>query len=442
LIFFKADVIYPLTINKLNYRIYYNMRNTPTLRAYQLDGVEQLARFLDRRGAAILADEPGLGKTAQVAEYIRRTKPKSTLIVCPASLRVNWETELHKWGAADALHYVRSYEFVAQRTVNDFPKFDLIVFDEAHYLKNPRAKRTHTCLDLRARRRLFLTGTPVVNRPMDLYPILKSIGLKMDRVTYGKKYCAGHLVTIRWKPRKQAWDFTGASNQEELNRQLRNSCMVRRTKAEVLSELPPKVRQVIELDYPSCESPELQAAVLRYFDGLRDAAENLPELQRVAFTELASVRLETARAKLPHIVSFVSDLMGEVDKLVIFAHHREIIDSLAEAWPGETVKLYGGMTDAQKDAAVRAFQNDAGTRIFVGQIQAAGTGLTLTAASTVVFAELDWVPGNITQAEDRCHRLGQRDTVRVIHLTARGSIDARMIQLLVDKQDNIDRIMQ
>jgi SWI/SNF-related matrix-associated actin-dependent regulator 1 of chromatin subfamily A len=218
--------------------------------------------------------------------------------------------------------------------------------------------------------------------------------------------------------------------------------MIRRTKDEVLSELPKKIRQVVELEYEPRESNDLKAAVLRYLDGLKAAAENLSELRGVAFTELAAARLDTARAKLPHAISFISDLLEESDKIVVFAYHREIIDDLAEAWPGETVKLYGGMTDAQKDGSVRSFQTDPKTRVFIGQLQAAGTGLTLTAASTVVFVELDWVPGNILQAEDRCHRLGQQDTVRVIHLAAKDSIDARMIKLLVEKQENIERIVR
>lgn len=419
------------------------MNTTFNLRAYQLEGVKQLVSFVEKRKAAILADEPGLGKTAQVAEYIRQTKPQKTLIVCPASLRVNWDIELRQWGAGDYFYTILSYDYVGKRKAKDFGAHDLIVFDEAHYLKNPSAKRTKTCLALQAEQRLFLTGTPVVNRPMDLYPILQSVGIKMDRTAFGKRYCNGHLVTIRWKPvRKQAWDFTGASNQDELNRALRNSCMVRRTKAEVLGELPAKVRQVIELEYDAYEPASLKAAVLRYLDGFQAAADNLEELRRVAFTELATARLDTAREKLPHVISFISDLLEETPKVVVFAHHREIIENLASAWPGETVKLYGGMTDAAKDANVRAFQNDPTVRVFVGQIQAAGTGITLTAASTVVFAELDWVPGNILQAEDRCHRLGQQDSVRVIHLAAKGSIDARMIQLLVAKQENIERIVR
>ena len=412
------------------------------LRPYQIEGVEKLIDLAGRRGGAILADEPGLGKTVQTAEFINRTKPDSVLIVCPASLRINWNQELDHWLNPDALCRVRilSYDAVSRGDAGD-DRCDLAVFDEAHYLKNPQAKRTKACLSLRAGTRLFLTGTPVVNRPMDLFPILKSLGLKLTRTDFGKRYCAGRLRQISWKPRKFAWDFSGASHQDELNAALRGHCMVRRTKSEVLSELPAKIRQVVELDIPGYDEPaSLKIAVARMFDGMASAADNLPELKRIAFDELASARLETARKKLPVVLEYLRDLLDEEDKVVVFAHHREIISSIATAFPG-AVSLVGGLSDGRKDAAVRAFQAG-GSPLFVGQIMAAGTGLTLTAARTILFAELDWVPGNVTQAEDRCHRIGQTLPVRVIHLVSAGSVDARMVRALVDKQSVIERIVK
>lgn len=412
------------------------------LRPYQIEGVEKLIGLAGRRGGAILADEPGLGKTIQTAEFINRTNPKSVLIVCPASLRVNWRKELDRWLNPDTLCRVRilSYESVSRGDAGD-DRYELAVFDEAHYLKNPQAKRTKACLALHAGIRLFLTGTPVVNRPMDLFPILKSLGLKLTRTDFGKRYCAGYLRQISWKPRKFAWDFSGASHQDELNATLRRHCMVRRTKAEVLSELPAKIRQIVELDIPGYrESESLRDAVTRMFDGMASAAENLPELRKIAFEELAAARLDIARQKLPVVLDFIRDLLEEEEKVVVFAHHREIISAIAAAVSG-SVELKGGMTDSQKDTAVRAFQ-EGSARLFVGQITAAGTGITLTVARTVLFAELDWVPGNVIQAEDRCHRIGQQLPVRVIHLVAKDSVDARMVHALVEKQENFERVMR
>lgn len=412
---------------------------TATLRNYQREGVERLIEITDRRGSAILADEPGLGKTIQVIEFINRLAIDTTLIVCPASLRVNWGKELDKW-LINTLQYVEvvSYEEVVNGRFK-LEHYGLVVFDEAHYLKNASAKRTKACLKISADRRLFLTGTPIVNRPMDAFPILQSCGMQLTKTEYGKRYCAGKLIPIRWKPvKKYAWDFSGASNTEELGRSLRRHLMVRRTKKEVLTEIPRKIRQVIEMDIELTESEVLRVAAERLFNGFSEAAANAGEVDPVAFADLSRARLELAQSKLPHVISFAKDLLEEEDKLVIFAYHREIIDAIAEQL-ANSVKLYGGMRDKEKNASVENFQNG-DARVFVGQITAAGTGLTLTAAHTMLFAEIDWVPGNIVQCEDRCHRFGQTEPVRIFHLTAAGSIDSRMIRTLVDKQKIIESI--
>jgi SWI/SNF-related matrix-associated actin-dependent regulator 1 of chromatin subfamily A len=410
------------------------------LRAYQKEGVKRLIEITQNRGAALLADEPGLGKTIQVIEFINQLALDTILIVCPASLRTNWNNELTEWLVNTLQHIeIVSYEAVVSGKPR-LDSYDLIVFDEAHYLKNSAAKRTKACLKLNAKRRLFLTGTPIVNRPMDAFPILQSCGMKLNKTEYGKRYCAGKLIPIRWKPvKKYAWDFSGASNTEELGRSLRRNIMVRRTKREVLSELPSKIRQVIELDIELPESEALTVAVDRMFKGFTEAAENIKGLKSIAFTELSKARLSVAQSKLAHTVSFAEDILEEEEKLVIFAYHREIVDAISDHFADRAVKLYGGMTDTQKNEAVDRFQNG-DAKVFVGQIAAAGTGLTLTAAHTMLFAELDWVPGNVIQCEDRCHRFGQTEPVRIFHITAAGSVDARMVKALVDKQKVIETV--
>ena len=412
------------------------------LRPYQIEGVERLLE-LTAPGrsvrAALLADEPGLGKTAQVAEYINRAKPASVLIVCPASLRLNWKYELDRWMTYQPSSLeIRSYGLIGELVENG-SIYDLVVFDEAHYLKNPDAKRTKNGLALKADVRLYLTGTPVVNRPMDLFPVLSTMGIRLNRVQFGMRYCNGHLASVRVRGGRvrKVWDFSGASHQEELGDSLRKHCMVRRTKREVLRDLPEKIRQIVELDIPDGESVELKEAVARMFDAMAKAASNLSEAKRLAFEELAKARLDIARNKLPYVISFIKDLLEEETKIVVFAYHREVVEQLRLAFDG--VMIYGGMTDAQKDASVRAFQQGP-VRVMVGQIVAAGTGLTFTAAHTVVFAELDWVPGNVIQAEDRCHRIGQDEPVRIFHLVAQGSVDARMVRALVRKQETVERM--
>jgi SWI/SNF-related matrix-associated actin-dependent regulator 1 of chromatin subfamily A len=412
----------------------------PGLRDYQRAA---LARMLGEpeRADWMLADEPGLGKTATALSWLKAIDALGVLVVCPASLRLNWRREAAQWwdGWEPALGWeVRSYEELV-RDVRKLAPVEAVVFDESHYLKNPAAARTKAAFQVRAARRLFLTGTPVVNRPMDLWPTLHFLGLAGSRVDYGRRFCDGHLRRVYAKGgARTVWDFSGASDLEGLAALLA-PVMIRRTKAEVLTELPPKTRQVVELS--------VSGARRTVSTGMREALETWEKwsgeqafapMPPALLTELARIRLEDGLAKLPAVVSYLRDVvLEEEEKAVVFAWHREVLERLAEELP-DAVLLYGGMSDGAKDAAVRGFQ-EGGARVFCGQIQAAGTGLTLTAARTVVFAELDWVPGNMTQAEDRCHRLGQRDAVRVIHLVAEG-IDARVARALVRKQGVLDAL--
>ena len=389
----------------------------------------------------LLADEPGLGKTATALSWLKATDALSILVVCPASLRLNWRREASMWWGdwEPALGWdVISYEEMV-RGVRKLTSVEAVVFDESHYLKNPAAARTKAAFQIQAARRLFLTGTPVVNRPMDLWPTLRALGLADSRVAFGRRFCDGHLKRVYAKGgARTVWDFSGASGLPGLAALL-SPVMIRRTKAEVLTELPPKTRQVVELSVGGART----AMPARLGDELEtwerwSGEQALAPMPPALLAELAKIRLEDGLAKLSAVVSYLRDVvLEEEEKAVVFAWHREVLERLAEGLP-DSVLLYGGMTDREKDAAVRGFQKG-GARVFCGQIQAAGTGLTLTAARTVVFAELDWVPGSMTQAEDRCHRLGQRDAVRVIHLVAEG-IDARVARALVRKQGVLDAL--
>jgi SWI/SNF-related matrix-associated actin-dependent regulator 1 of chromatin subfamily A len=240
--------------------------------------------------------------------------------------------------------------------------------------------------------------------------------------------------------------------------------MIRRLKADVLTELPPKRRQVVEIaangasaivarERKGYEAHEERIESLRASAELAKAESNeayaaavaaLSEAQQAAFGEISQLRHDTAVAKVPAILEHVTSALeaDESSKVIVFAHHHDVIDALVTGL-GEygAVHLDGrmGMTDRQ--ANVDRFQTDPGCRVFVGGILAAGVGLTLTASSHVIFAELDWVPGNVTQAEDRAHRIGQTQSVLVQHLVLDGSLDARMAHILVEKQDVADRAL-
>lgn len=415
------------------------------LRSYQEEGVSALLPILRERGAAILADEPGLGKTAQALNTAVQINCDRLLVVCPASLRSNWDAEAQNWLADTGIQtQIVSYGELALGRSEDY-SCDMVVFDEAHYLKNPDAKRTKKSLNLQAKYRLFLTGTPIVNRPMDIYPILRSMGLKLSRVDYGKEFCDGKLVQISWQPKRFVWDFTGASNLDVLQSNILSRVMVRRRKSQVLTELPEKIRQVIIYSdsQAACfdvRTPELTKLAARLFDSLEAYVEDGTQtVDKVDFTTLSSERLKLAVNKLPTVLAQAELLLQEEDKLVIFAHHREVIELLSEGLSlYRPVTLQGGMTDGEKNKAVKDFQ-EGESRVFIGQIQTAGVGLTLTAASTVLFAELDWVPGNVTQAEDRVHRLGQKQPVRIFHVVFAGTIEERVVEALVRKQKIIEQ---
>lgn len=252
------------------------------------------------------------------------------------------------------------------------------------------------------------------------------------------------------------WDFSGASNLAELQDRLRQTCMVRRLKKDVLTELPAKVRSVIELPSEGLEAVSKEAVAARAHeskivalkvavelskaegeDQYKAAVEAMREGMTASFTELAKLRHDTAIAKLPLVIEALTEELEEVPKLLVFAHHRDVLEAIRDAFPGAAL-VYGGMTGEDKMREVDRFQKRPDCRVFAGQFDAAGVGLTLTAASLVCFAEEDWVPGKISQCEDRAHRIGQKDCVMVKHLVLAGSLDVEIARQNVAKQTVID----
>lgn len=483
--------------------------NTSTAEVPAPDGFEYLPfqragiAYAMERPAVLLGDEMGLGKTIQALGLINADGAcRRSLVVCPATLRANWRREAERWltrptridvvaagegfpaapdDGRDHL-VVLNYDILHKhQEALRASEWDLVVLDEAHYCKNPNARRTEHALGteervvrkrqrkqwykdpavippIPARRRLYLTGTPIVNRPVELWPLVHS--LDPARWTsfwsYARRYCAAHYDGYGYK-------VDGADHLDELQARLRASILVRRLKADVLTELPPKRRQVIEMPPETAEQKRVVAAELaawarheatieaaRAAAELAKAAEEVGEYEkaverlklsiRVAFTELAALRHATAVAKAPTVVAMLHDLIDDDPerKLVVFAHHLDVIRAIAEEFGPACVTLTGETPMAERQGAVDRFQTEPAVRVFVGGLHAAGVGITLTAAAHVVFAELDWTPGVLTQAEDRCHRIGQAASVLVQHLVLEGSLDARMARILVEKQRVID----
>ncbi len=439
-----------------------------TLFPYQKAGIE----YAVQNRSVLIGDEMGLGKTVQAIAVINVEKPKTVLIVCPATLKINWQKECNRWLVDPyRIHILRSgdtfpalpeivimnYDIAAKyadeiRSV----KWDLLICDEAHYMKNPKAARTKALLGegkkvrpLDAEKRIFLTGTPITNRPVELWPLVNYLfpAQFSNFFSFVKRYC--DAVSNRY-----GWDFSGASNLDELQQTLRSAGMIRRMKAQVLTELPAKIRQVISL--PSDSVSRLVKKENEHGDALEKrvkaikaeakrskasgdkeayaaAVGQLRQAYSVAFEEMAAIRRELAQAKIPFVIEHITDIVESNGKVVVMAHHREVVDALQNHFGLSAVKLYGGMSDVEKESSVTRFQNDPTCKIFVGSIRAAGVGITLTAAAKVVFAELDWTPANMMQAEDRCHRIGQTESVLVQHLVFDGSLDARMAEILVEK---------
>jgi hypothetical protein len=390
---------------------------------------------------------------------------KKILIVCPASLKINWKRELDVWlvkkhkvsiiegkiwqdGDIIIINYDILKNFKEKLTKI---QWDLFILDEAHMCKNKKSIRSKISLSIKAKRKIFLTGTPIVNRPSELFYIIKSLDNKnwSNYTNFAERYCNRHFNGF-------GWDDSGARRLDELQAILRSSIMIRRLKQDVLKELPDKFRQVIEISssglekilekeknlFKKCE--ELKGNLNKLSDKsdltktTKELAEAISPLKEknVAFGELAKVRKEVAIAKVPYIIEYIKDVMDDNDnKIILFVHHREVVDLLMKNLKQfNPVKVVGGISSAERQKAIDSFQSDKTVRLFIGNILAAGTGLTLTACSHVIFGELDWVPANMCQAEDRVHRIGQKNSVLIQHLVLENSLDANIAKTLIQKQ--------
>lgn len=419
---------------------------------YQISGVE----FLKKHKKALLADEPGSGKTIMTAGLINECMEIwNVLILCPASLRLNWEKELNKWlidplGNLDIVSYDSAWRSKHFSRLME-QKYDIVVMDEAHYIKHDTSKRSMAAqaLSKNAERIVMLTGTPVENTPSDVFPILHTLNEKMfpDFMSFARRYCGAFLQEVRIKGRlKKVWNTSGSSNEQELQDILRSTMMIRRLKKDVLPQLPKKIHQIIEIENKE-KVVKAEANVWKtvcHKVGFEEALTQLENGGGVAFSEMAGIRQELALTKIPYVVEHLDNLLKSVDKVVVFAHHKAIVQALMESLEGyNPVKLVGGMSDQAKNESVEHFQTDPSCRVFVGNFLAAGVGHTLTASSNVVHVEYpNAKPAMYSQAEDRCCRIGAKaDSVLVQHIVLNGSLDVHFANKIVRKQEIADKIL-
>jgi hypothetical protein len=392
---------------------------------------------------AFLADEQGLGKTVEALATLEADSAFPAIVVCPASMKLGWEREARRWLPHRTVAVVNgrsavppraeitilNYEIVAaHREALGRPRPRAVVVDEAHYCKNPQAKRTHAVRRLAASvvpdgLRLALTGTPVLNHADELIAQLRVIS-RLEDFGSGARFSR---------------QFRGMRSEERLHWHLRRRCFVRRLKSEVLPQLPPK-RQVVVPVALTNES-EYRLAERDVIAWLRSQPLDLSELNsKIAATlraerlaQLGTLQRLAARGKLAAALAWIEDFLASGEPLVVFARHVEVQRAVVARFP-DALHLMGEDALPAREAAIAAFQRSDGPQLIVCATRVAAQGITLTRASNVAFLELEWTPAMHDQAEDRCHRIGQHDAVTAWYLLAAGTIDETMARLIQSKR--------
>ncbi|XP_042433274.1 SWI/SNF-related matrix-associated actin-dependent regulator of chromatin subfamily A-like protein 1 isoform X6 [Zingiber officinale] len=423
---------------------------------FQREGVRFI---LQHGGRVLLADEMGLGKTLQ-AIAVAACMPEAwpVLVITPSSLRIQWAFMIQQWlnipfadilvvlsqsGGSnkagfkivfshlkssihlDGVFNIVSYDVVPK--IQDIllaSEFKIVVADESHFMKNAQAKRTNACIPIlkKAQYAILLSGTPALSRPIELFKQLEALHPNVYKNVheYGNRYCKGGFFGV----------YQGASNHEELHSLLKATVMIRRLKRDVLSQLPVKRRQqleVVKMNIQACNSPE--------------KIESLKFMQKNLINKIFN---DSAEAKVPAVLDYLGTVIEAGCKFLIFAHHQHMIDAIHQFLLKKKVgciRIDGGTPPTSRQAFVADFQEKDGIKAAVLSIRAGGVGLTLTAASTVIFAELSWTPGDIIQAEDRAHRIGQVSSVNIYYLLANDTVDDIIWDVVQNKLENVGQVL-
>jgi len=422
-----------------------------TLMPYQRAGVA----YASSVGRCLIADQMGLGKTVEAIATLEAKDAFPAVVVCPASLKENWRREFAKWLPHRTVNVVSGKTDIVACDVN-VVNYDILykfvepiqhlgpnglILDESHYVKNATSKRTKAAKEIASSignsgAVLLLSGTPVMNRPSELVSQLEIMGMLSrfgGKWAFLKRYAAAHHNGF-------GWDTGGASNLIELNTKLRQNCYIRRTKDEVLQELPDKVRNVVHLDasgpgfreYRNAEN-DLVSFLMANGYKAKDSSEHLARTQ--VLKRLAAL------AKMDAVEEWIDSFLESCDrKLVVFAHNVDIVDHLSDKYGG--LRVSGRDSLEERQHAVDAFQNNPKARVIILNLQAGGVGITLTAGSDVVFVQMGWTPGEHDQAEDRCHRIGQKNNVQAWYLLAADTIDEDIYDLVDTKRKVVDAVTE
>jgi SWI/SNF-related matrix-associated actin-dependent regulator 1 of chromatin subfamily A len=413
---------------------------------YQIEGKNLLHEM---NGRAMLADDMGLGKSCQTIMYLREhPELRPAIIVVPASLKTNWVREFEKFGLDEDYTVINgkvrelSYHeksrdniVVINYDVLDSHKWRLLeldakvlIADESHKLKTSHSRRTQAfkILAKEIEHLIFISGTQALSRPMELFVPLNLLAPEIfpSRDRFGEEFCGG-----------KEKNYKSATNIDKLHVLVKKH-MIRRLKKDVLKDLPPKIRSVISLDIDNRR--EYQRADMDFLDYLRETKGDYAA-KKASFSEtlvkFGALRRLAIQGKMEAVYSYLDDFLENDEKLIIFCYHRDTVDLLHERYKNVSVKHYGGISETQKQIAVDSFQNNANVKFFIGNIESAGVGINLTAASHVAFVELPWTPGALDQGEDRANRIGATgNCTNIYYLIATNTIEERMAALIDKKR--------
>ena len=404
----------------------------------------------------ILADDMGIGKTTSTIIAALETGAKKILIICPASLKINWVREIANYTdrsvyIAEGKKFSTESDFVIVNydILKNFhdPKdkensllfkseFELVVLDEAHMVSNAQAQRTKIINSYvkTIKRVWLLTGTPMTSRPMNYYNLLNIIEspVAQNWMAYAIRYCQGYQFTAG---NRKVWNVTGASNLEEL-RDRTSKQILRRLKEEVL-DLPDKIITPVYLRLKSKEYEDLMGEYYEWFDKNSNESSSLT----VQFSKLMKVRKVISNEKVKQTIEFVENIIDQGKKVIIFTNFTDTLQTIYQHFGKQAVYLDGSCNKVQRQFAVDQFQDNEKITVFVGNLKAAGVGLTLTSAEAVIMNDLSFVPAEHAQAEDRAYRYGQKNNVLVYYPLFENTIEGAVYDILNHKKKIISTVM-
>ena len=404
----------------------------------------------------ILADDMGLGKTTAAIIASLETNVKKILIICPASLKLNWEREIKNYSDRSVyicegknfstehdiviINYdiVKNFYDLKDKENSPITKgnFDLIIMDEAHYVANPQSLRTKLINSfVKSSEYLWLlTGTPMTNRPINYYNLLNLIEspVAQNWMAYVIRYCQGYQFKAG---NRKVWNVNGASNLEEL-RDRTSRQVLRRLKEDVL-DLPEKIITPIYLRLKSKKYEELMGEYYEWYNKNPNESKSLT----VQFNKLMKVRQAIAEGKVTDTIELIENILEQGKKVIVFTNFTDTLQQIHTHFGKKSVYLDGTCSKAQRQYAVDQFQENEKISVFVGNIQAAGVGITLTAGEAVIFNDLSFVPAHHQQAEDRAYRYGQKNCVSVYYPIFDNTIEGVIYDMLINKKNIIDTVM-